>query len=670
MEESLYIKDILEKNQAWESYYSSNNERGYYCQSFLTGQQWDPNVKYNRVHKDRKETLVVNIVQKHLARALAEGIQTYGLKVYSWENKDESQIRAAKKILNSIIFASNNLEELTYLKAQVYKFGYGVLQIYADYENNYSLQIVPKIKCLILPEMAFFDKSATSQFKEDGRFCGLKRKIKAQDLKLHYKVYKKRKDLQDNQEIEVIDYWYKKNELINFLQKESGEWVREDRISKAANFVAQEARYINKVYFSRITNEEILHKDIPYYLDELPLMHIKVAEIVENSSEGCKEETIPYIYHMIGAQHFYNLAVSQVATNLKDMSGEKHIFTIGQISGHEQQFENFNTKHGAFVVNDPEPNQPPFPHHIAPEPVNPSAMHVMELAKRGIDEIAGINLNQEGAAKDGASSGVAVEARIQQGNILFKNMENTMVKLVNRMGRLIKEMLPKVVTNSFNVLVDGNLVTLNKKTDTHTVEDPVLENSIDKLAYDYDFTIEASSSTHMEKFKAFNGLLNLAKSVPGLSPYLSDIMVRNLEAEGASELARRLELTVPKEVNDYGKSEISKEEYEQIMMKKMQQKQQEKAGQVDPLMADVQMRAQNNQMNAQLKDRKQKTDYQIKIAELQQKALAEKDRVSIEMARVMKDNDVKDRDSVIKDLNTRNAALDEQVKILNKIMGM
>lgn len=657
MSEKYSISTILKLMNSWFDFYKDNNIRGYQSIKFIVGEQWGADV-YSKRTTAGKETLVLNMALKHLYRLESEYANiSYELKVRANSEQDIKQIKAAEKVLKTFMLAKNNKDVLAESFIKYARFGYNVLYLKPSYADDYSEQMLPKLEALKRPDWAFFDKRANDPSKEDGSFCGYKRFINAKELKTIYPKISKEIVYDDDRRIEVIDFWYKDISQKKFYKLQTGTSKLEEDLTDADKTLLTGEFYvrpITEVYSMRITNHIILQKPTKYYINEFPLVFVgdSFAMYEDNSEEMGQEVTLPYTTSMQDIQKMLNIAASQVATQTKNLTSRTAIATTTQIEG-LPEWEEYGIKEGVFRVNPQDamtPNTPPFPQIVPGTQLDGNLMQLMQYSKLLLDEVAGVNLSQQGSADDKTASGVAVMQRIQQGDILQKRMFKIFLKAVNRVGRLVKKLLPILIKNEYNLVYENEIIVLNKKGKEE------INLNLDYLNREFEFSIEAAPSTTLEKMRSAETMLQVMRLMPQYQNVMADLMVKNLVVNDAVELERRFEGITDPLMQSLGSGSLSLEEYRQQKQQQQQQQQQQELVS-DPLLLDIKTR-----------EAKGKMDAQIKIQQMQADGLISKEKLALEKAKIQGDNEIKNKELMLKTITMQEKEIDKYIAHLDTIL--
>jgi hypothetical protein len=651
--------EVVKLYEKWRQLYQKNNDIGNKVASFVSGDQWQSYTRNTRGGSG-KEVLTLNLASKHFNRIMADYMSVdYRLKSQPMTAKEPEHIRNVDELLEHYIL-KNNSETFATAFEQFIVHGYSVIKAMPDYVNERSHQLVPILQHVAKPEMVFFDCDATLPTKSDGRFCGEVSFIHEDTLKKLYPKYKGQTHNFYNQDeifsetrkVKVFDFFFKEDETVKFYKignKFKPEGTLNEYEKQNLGGVSYFEKLVSKIYTCRCTDEEFLLPPKEFYgIENLPYVFIG-QPIFINEEHYYKQVIIPYLYPLLDAQQMLNNAASQISTQATKKIERSVIVdkkSIDQID--INTWEQFNTRAGMFPWKSTsemgEPNAPPI---VLDSPtLDTSLLQLMQLSKVMIDEVMGVNLSQQGSDEDGTQSGVALAQRIAQGDLVQKKYLYVFIKALNQAGQVIKEMLAALITDEYEFMLNGRMVKMNELSPSSLPDEPVRSSSFQKLHEDYNFSIEASPSSQLEKMRSRETYLNIARTLPQYTPYFIDLLFENLDVNNSNELVERFKTMVDPALVAVGKGEISKEQYYQIQQQRQQQQQQ----QPDAAMALVQMEGQNNQMKAQLKAK-----------ELEQTFVLEKDKLVLQQAKLMSENKNEENKEAIKLLEIQTKNLDRRI---------
>jgi len=650
-------QEILRLHEKWNNLYKENKDNGDLIASFVAGDQWDSTVRADR-KKDGKEVLTLNITQKHRNRVIADYQSiNYTLKVKPKVVKSADHIKNVNELLDHYVL-KNNHEETAQAFEIGYTRGYTALKIVADYVNQFSYQLIPFIKH-VKPWRVFFDCDAESLTKSDGRFAGEVNFVNEYTLKTLYPKYKIKESrynteiFGDNNRVKVYDFFFKEEQKTKFY-KIGTKFKSEDQLTEYEKKNLGNSEYfeklVTKIYACKCTEHEFLVKPHEFYgIQKLPYYFIGEAIPIQKESVY-KEYILPPLSPLIDAQQMLNNAASQISTQATKKIERSVIIDKCSIDEIDMNsWGNFNVKAGAFPwkgFNEMgQQNVPPVV--LEPSNLDTSLLQLMQISKVMIDEVMGINLSQQGSDEDNTQSGVALAQRIAQGDIVQKRFLYIFINALNEVGEGVKEMLAALVKDEYEFMLNGRMVKVNELAPSSLPDAVVKKGSLEKLHEEYDFIIEASPSSHLEKMRSRETLFKIGQSFKEYAPYFIDILFENLDINNSTELVERFKTMVDPVLRAVGKGEISEEEYYKIMNKRAEQQQK---NQVDPATQLVQLEAQKIQTNAQLKSK-----------ELDQNFILEKDKLVLKQAELLADEKSDKNKDAIKILEMQTRNLDKRI---------
>lgn len=634
--------DVKKHKSEWSGYFSQNDRRGEAAIKFAElGEQSPANTQYARGH----ETLTFNILFKHLRRVQAEAANLdlsllfYPLDDDTWDERYKEQLKDLSIELqqaqhvgadnNTLMALQQRLQQIQQIYAkmrqhrideqknhqailnalmldadkrlafqqsirQVYSYGYSVLVVKAlpDTQGDKNFQKL-EVECLQSPDAAFFDKNATTYTKTDGRFAGYRYDVTKAELLNRYDddkaLMRRLEDWPSPKKLEVIEYYYRDT-------KPNGQG--------------------ETIYYARFIDKWLVEKPVPLHIDLLPVIYHS-GLTVWNPAER-EEVTIPFIVPMQDAAKLHNYLGTQIANLAKQTGGRKVIvdkFDMDKLQPTEQDdWRNFNRRSGLFVRPAKSADAPPGRdvEVISPMEIPQTVTENFAASKQEVDEIAGAFLSVQGA-EDNAVSGVAIDARVRQANLLQNNViqiHNHTIKLV---GEVIKQWLPRVYHQEQTLTVrhkDNSLrrVTINKKLITGTIQ-----NNLRTMTDTYSYELELVGSSKLDEENTREYLTQIYQLSPEAFHLTADLYAQTLDIKDRDVLARRLKTMVDSLVIQFGDGDMNFSEFSGQRSQRQQQAQQS-----NPQMRLMQSKIQNEQAQTETQQFEAQTKRQQLMAQIQQ----------------------------------------------------
>lgn len=597
------IKKINEQARLWESSFCSNNDRGRRFVRFaVAGDQWDANVPEKRAIAN-KESLTFNLCLKHLKMAKAQSkeieytVDISPMNDMAQENVEESS--AFMMLIQSIVLSNNMLNTFSSCFDRCLEFGYSFVEINYERENFETLNCVPVVRLHKDQSIAFWDKNCVHPQKIDGRYCGLKRRVSKSEVMTKYKKLRDKIKLDDTNNV-MIDYWYRDYFDVPFVLLKSGVYKRKDFLSDddMNNLMAEEDKRemedgkkiplermapVCKIYFCRYLNDIPLEGPKEFPTDDLPLA-FNDALTYWHPDEG--EFTMPLAYPLEGAQKLHNYANSQLATQAKNCSSDKWIFGHEHVSTQTEieSAQKINTYEGGLIFGG---NTQTIRREKGSD-LSPSMVQFSQFIKSEIDEIGG-SMGNVANPQQTVLSGEAMDKITKNMNAINMDLIAKQSVFVNTCGRLIKQMIPKIITEERTILIkkqdgSGQALTVNQALPTGEIK-----NNIKDINNNYYYEIKSGPSSTMEKENTVKYLAEMYSIDPNLLKTTGDIYVRCLQTPYAGEIERRLSATMDVNLIKFSQGEITFDEYNKLEQQQQQQQFQQQ----------LQQAAQMNKVNPQ-----------------------------------------------------------------------
>jgi len=558
-------KEIEDFYSEWRGFYLENDDRGESCVNYVFGEQWDPSIVQDRALRG-EESLMFNIASKHLLRVKGEAEKLDLSLVIKGDNPDPKLLREGRHVLNHLILCNDHLSAFERVLNQVYEYGYGALLVTTKRCSFKDPSEEPHLSVIKDPRKVFFDPSSEDDFKTEGRYCGIKYSLPKKNLSSRDSL--KGKTRNQDETVDVIDFWYREpfEETWFFTQK--GEWVQDYE----GSFLIKKKVANVKVKFMRIVDGEVHEGPIDYYSDtKLPLVYWKGLEGILRYGGMRKVKTLPFVYNLVDAQAFTNYVGSALVGRLKKLGGTKVILTDQMIEGKENFWNDFNRRTGVLQVNESDEGQMQQPLILNAETLDANLLNALQMSLQLMDQLAGINQAQQGQ-QQGVATNAGLHRQIMQGNILQNVILSHHLRAINEVGRVLKEMIPNVIIEQRDL---GEGLTVNAKEKTHTPSSPEIRNDIRELFEGVDFSIEYGASSDAEKAANLIAIKEILSTNPNIAQYFADEFAANLNTANSNKLRRRMEALMPPYIREVGEGNMSIEEYHEMMKKQQEQAQQQ-----------------------------------------------------------------------------------------------
>lgn len=264
----------------------------------------------------------------------------------------------------------------------------------------------------------------------------------------------------------------------------------------------------------------------------------------EHTLENDERFYKPIVYDGINPQKMYNFYKSQDAEIMQSAPKSTWLGAKGQFEGLEKQYDEANlTPVSRLEYNPVEINGQvaPPPQRVAPPMPSQGYYQNMAQAKEEIKDAIGIWAPSLGQPSN-ETSGKAILARRQQGDVSTYHYTTFFNTALWKTGIVIVDLIPGVFDTARTIRILGEdmedeVVQINKAfVDKKDGKPKLYDLSVGK----YDIKIDIGANSLTRRQDAAENLLEFARVVPTAGAVGADMIVSNLDAEKADELALRM----------------------------------------------------------------------------------------------------------------------------------
>lgn len=300
-----------------------------------------------------------------------------------------------------------------------------------------------------------------------------------------------------------------------------------------------------KVIWRLMSEKTILEEE------EFPAKYIPIIPVLgfELNIDGQKNY-MSLIRHAKDPQRLYNYYKSMEAEVIALAPKSPWLVAAGQIENFENDWKVANQKNLAYLEYNPLTTQGgvavPPPQRIDPAQIPAAAVNALRESSDDIKATTGI-FDASMGAQGNETSGRAIVARQRQGDNATWHFQDNLIRAVRHMGRIFVDLIPEIYDTPRAVRILGedqseDLAIVNQMHhDDKNGEDKLYDMTVGK----YDVVVDVGPSFESKRMETAENLTNIIQAIPQIGQVCSDILVRNLDFPGASELADRLRRTVP-----------------------------------------------------------------------------------------------------------------------------
>lgn len=278
-------------------------------------------------------------------------------------------------------------------------------------------------------------------------------------------------------------------------------------------------------------------------------------------------------------QRAYNYHMSEQLAHIGSAPKSPWIASTRAIRGLEKLWDRASIDSRAYLpYNDVDDAGQPIP---APQRMNLSVNlqnHIVGAEQALHDLEASIGMYQANlGAPSNESSGVAIDARKQQGEASTSHFPQNLAASVGQVGRIIVQMLPKLIDTKRQQRIMGidmtpGTITIDpEQAEALSQDDKGL--TINPNVGSYDVRVVVGTSFSTQRSQAQTALAEVMRTNPEMTPAIAPLWAQNLDIPHADKLAQVLAAMAPPAVQAILNPDTSKKPKPEQLMQQVQQAQ-------------------------------------------------------------------------------------------------
>lgn len=552
-------------------------------------EQWDEAIVKQRQLEGRP-CLTINKLPAYIRQVVNDSRQNkpaiHCHPVDSNSDKDTADI--LNGLIRNIEYTSNaDVAYDTALECAV-TMGFGYWRVNIDYAHDDTFDKDLLIERIANPFSVYADPDSTAADSSDWNCAFVTELISKDEFERKYKDKKPTNWFADGYEqlnapwvedenVLVCEYWKREPSIRKIVQLSNGMIVD-------ADIYYEHKDVLDGIGVTVVNERETQsHKVMQYILTG--------AEVLERNEWAGKYIPIVPVYgdeiNVEGKRHFRSL--------IRDAKDSQRMFNYwrttstemialaprtpfigkkGAFNSDMDKWATANTQSHPFIEYDgiEAPQRQPYP--------APAAGIIQEAMNSSDDIKAIIGIFDAGMGAQGNEiSGKAILARQRESDTSTFHFIDNLSRAIRHTGRILVDLIPSVYTGQRIIRILGE----DKKPQNVPLGQPVktpegMERVFDLTIGKYDVTVECGASYTTKREQAAEQMLELLRVVPQAAPIISDLLVKNLDWNGAEEIADRLAMMLPPEIKGQNPQvQQMQQQFNQQMQMMQQQLQQTQA---------------------------------------------------------------------------------------------
>jgi hypothetical protein len=531
----------------------------------VPGEQWDENMKQERGKRPCYEFNKLRVTCKRVINDMrANRAQP---KIRAVEDGDKEQADIREGLVRNIWNMSDADTVIDNAADYQVGAGMGAWRVDTDYSDDGAFEQDIIIREIPNPFALYCDPSAKDHLKRDADDWIYTEKITHKAFEAKYGK-KEAKDhfedsiefddddiWEDEENVRVAEYWYKepvKKELWLVPNEQTGEQMVVDSESDEAAGIPPEmiARrrevMTNQIYWCVVSGSRVLEGPTEWASNEFPFVVIYGEQMVIDGR--------PLWWGLPrfskDAQRAYNVARTAIAETIAQAPQAKWWATVDQAKGHTEKWAVAHKENFPFLLYNADQKVPGPPLRMGGADVPIALIQESQLASEEIKSTSGI-FDPSLGAQSNETSGRAIYARQQQGEIATFNFQDNMAKGIKRTCEIVLSLIPNIYDTERELRILGSdgaedYVKVNQLVQVPGTDQVVRVNDLAAGKYDVAVTVGPSFSTKRQEASEIYG--QLGQQWPDLMAVAGDLVMKSMDLPYAEDIADRLKVMLPPQI--------------------------------------------------------------------------------------------------------------------------
>ncbi len=554
---------------------ADNRSEGLKDLKFKAGDQWPSDIVSRRQFEGRP-TLTVNKIPTFVHQITNEQRQNRpAISVNAVGERGDVQ---AAQIFRGLIRAieRESFADIAYDTAfdNAVSCGFGFWRILTDHDRPDSFDLDIRIRRIRNPFSVYLDPACQEPDGSDARFAFISEIVPRDEFEARYPDAQpmawtegaagdKLAGWATKDSVRIAEYFevtHEERELVALAnghvgwEDELADEVRVQIADDPAFVVRRRTSRVPKVKWFKITAVEVLEqRDWPGAW--IPIVRVIGEEI---DIEG-KVKLSGVIRYARDAQRMYNYAATAEIEATALAPKAPYIMAEGQQEGHEDQWQQANSKNFPFLLYQPVqlPNGQLAPPPVRQAPVPPQAawLQVKQGAAQDMMATTGIRFDATLQERMTDESGLAVKELRRNTDVGNYHYIDNFSRALRHTGVLLIDLIPKVYDTRrvLTILREDDkeeqiVLDPTQKQPVANQRDAVtgkIRRAFNPSEGEYGITVTIGPSYATKRIEAAEQMMAFARAMPQLAQNVADLIVKNQDWPGAEEFATRLAKMLP-----------------------------------------------------------------------------------------------------------------------------
>lgn len=546
--------------------------------------------------------------------------------------------------------------------------GRGYVRVLVDYESPTSFNQEIRIERVRNPFTIFPDPSCQQPDYSDQRGCFIVDVLPREEAKKRWPKAKFANGGEfegdgadtpgwiNEDSVRVAEYFYICEKEIELALLDDGSVAPKDEVEDETRIVKTRKTLVPRVKWCLTNGYEILEgrdndgKNPDDFLRDFSGELIPVVPFLG------EEQDVDGVVHLSGMvrrardpQRMLNYFVSAETEAIALAPKAPWVMAEGQDEGHEDEWGNSNVDNISVLHYknvDLEGKPAPAPQRVFGEPAINAITRAKEGHIQGLKAVTGVYDASLGA-QGNETSGVAIQRRQTQSSMGNFHYTDNSARSIAQIGRIVLGLVPHVydVQRVTRILgEDGTAETVEVNTG-----EPVQHNGVEAI-FDltvgkYDVVVSAGPSYETKRQESRESMMALSNAFPPLIQAAGDLIIKQMDWPGATQIADRLKKMLPPELQDKqagGPPPIPPEVQQQM------QQTQQMVEQLTQALQEAQSQLESKQMELQAKAEMEqtKTEAELHMSDAQIQANMALEQAKMEFELQIKQMEIESKEKI------------------------
>nr|WP_255703324.1 portal protein [Lysobacter sp. GX 14042] len=525
--------------------------------AWVSGHQWDNHFGAKRGDRPKYE---FNKLRQAIKQVINDNRQnTPAIKVRATEDGDTELASIRQGLIRNIESESKADEAYDWGALYAITAGFGAWRVVTEYVGDDAFDQDIRIRRIPSPlTSVWFDPSARELDRSDARFAFVVESVSRDEFRerwpnadcVDFEGSSEYGDWFGQKEVRIAEYWSRKPVKREMLQLSDGRVVAADDWTETEGVEVVNRRKVDTFQLTMeiVSGKETLEGPFDWPTPDIPIIPVWGDIVTVDGSDQWSGMVRP----ARDAQVLYNFERSNFAEVIATQPHAPFLYTPKQIEGFEREWAGLATDNAPGLPYNPDPQaESVAPRRQPPPQMSPGYMAALQLSSDDLKAVTGIYDASLGA-RSNETSGRAIMARKQEGDVANFDYADNIARAVRRTGEIVNRLIPEVYNGERQIRILGedgaekyvriNHLELDEAagewrsvTGRVVNEDGSLVPVYDITQGKYDVTIATGPSYTTQRMETLDAMMQLAQSNGPMAMLAQYGMLKSMDTPGMEE---------------------------------------------------------------------------------------------------------------------------------------